>query len=125
MFAITGELYEDNTKMLMSNLGAQAPIMEEDEDEYRQQMIDKNETDEDKKRRLEGKVPWADSEGACRGSGPPLKNHKIIGFLSNAGLIPLKITKLPSQHSMLGHRRLASETPFKWHFAGRPMMTNL
>ena len=38
-----------------------------------------------------------------RGSGhPPLKNHKNIGFLlSNTGQDPLKITKLPSQHSML------------------------
>ena len=76
MFAITGELYEDNTKMLMSNLGAQAPIMEEDEDEYRQQMIDKNETDEDKKRRLEGKFPWADPEwGGGAVVRTPLKNH--------------------------------------------------
>ena len=25
-----------------------------------------------------------------RGSGPPLKNHKAIGFLSNTGLDPLK-----------------------------------
>ena len=25
-----------------------------------------------------------------RGSGPPLKNHKNIGFLSNAGRDPLK-----------------------------------
>ena len=71
VFSITGELYEDNTKMLMSNLGAQAPIMEEDEDEYRQQMIDKNETDEDKKRRLEGKVPLANPEGGTGGSRSP------------------------------------------------------
>ena len=75
LFTITGELYEDNTKMLMSNLGAQAPIMEEDEDEYRQQMIDKNETDEDKKRRLEGKVTWADPEGGM-GSEPPPPSEK-------------------------------------------------
>ena len=27
---------------------------------------------------------WADPEGD-RGSGPPLKNHKSIGFLSNMG----------------------------------------
>ena len=33
----------------------------------------------------------------------PLENYKIIGFLSNTGLDPLKITELPSQHSMLGH----------------------
>ena len=45
---------------------------------------------------------------------PPLKNHKNIGFLSNTGLDPLKITKLPSKHSMLGHHWHASETPFKW-----------
>ena len=34
---------------------------------------------------------------------PPLKNHKTVGFLSNTGPDPLKITKLPSQHPMLGH----------------------
>lgn len=50
-----GELYEDNTKILMQNLGAQQPIMEEDEEEdFSQQKQDHNETDEDKKRRLEG-----------------------------------------------------------------------
>ena len=39
-------------------------------------------------------VPWADpegvGEGVGQGSGPPLKNHKNIGFLSNAGPDPLK-----------------------------------
>ena len=56
-----------------------------------------------------------------RGSGPQ-KSHKIniIGFLAMLVRIPLKITKLPSQHSMLGHHRHASEMPFKWHFAGGP-----
>ena len=43
----------------------------------------------------------------------PQKNHKNIGFLSNTCSDPLKITKLSSQHSMLGHHRHASETPFK------------
>ena len=34
---------------------------------------------------------WADPEGGGgRGSGPPLKNHKNIRFLSNAGPDPLK-----------------------------------
>ena len=58
------------------------------------------------------------------GSGPPTptKNHKNIGFLSNTGPDPLKTTKQPSQHSMLGHHRHASETPFKWRVAGGPMM---
>ena len=43
-----------------------------------------------------------------RGSGPPLENHKK-GFFSNAGPDPLKIVKLPSQLSILGHNRHASE----------------
>ena len=52
---------------------------------------------------------------------PPGKLQKNIGFLSNTGPNPLKITKLPIQHSMLGHHRPASETPFKWCFTGRPV----
>ena len=63
-----------------------------------------------------------------RGPGPPLENHKNIGFLenflSNTGPDPLKITKLPIQHSMFGHHRPASETPFKWRFAGGPLMAH-
>ena len=43
-------------------------------------------------------------EGA--GSPDTLTNPKNIGLLSNTGLDPLKITKLPSQH------RHASQTPF-------------
>ena len=51
---------------------------------------------------------WVDPEGdRGQGSGPPLKNHKNIGFLSNTCPDPLKITKLPSHH------RHASEMPFK------------
>ena len=44
------------------------------------------------------------------------------GGPSNIGPDPIKITKLPSQHLMLGHHRHASETPFKWRSAGGPMM---
>ena len=62
---------------------------------------------------------WAD-----RGSGPPGKSQNI-GFLSSTGPDPLNITILPSQHSMLGHHRHASETPFKWRFAGVPMVLRL
>ena len=40
---------------------------------------------------------------------PPPEKSKNIGFLSKAGPVPLKITKLPNQHSMLGHHRHASE----------------
>ena len=39
----------------------------------------------------------------------PLKNHKNIGFLSNTGPNPQKNHIVPSQHSMLGHHRPASE----------------
>ena len=65
--------------------------------------------------------PRADPE---RGTGgpDPLKNHKNKGFLSSTGLDPLKITKLPIQHSMLGHHQHTSETPFKWRFTGGLMM---
>ena len=67
--------------------------------------------------------------GGGRWSGPtppppPLKNHKIIGLLSNTGPDPLKIKKLPSQRSMLGHHWPVpvSETLFEWRFAGGPIM---
>ena len=36
------------------------------------------------------------SRGGDRVSGPPLKNHKNIGFLGNTGPEPLKNLKLPS-----------------------------
>ena len=45
---------------------------------------------------------------------PLLKNHKNIGFLSNIGPDPIKITKLPSQHSILGHHG----SPVKHHLNG-------
>ena len=66
------------------------------------------------------------SRGGTGSPDPPsLKNHKNIGSLSNTGPDPLKITKLPSQHSRLGHHRHASETQSKWRFAGGPMMAHL
>ena len=65
----------------------------------------------------------ADPEGT--GGPDPLENYSNIGFLSNTGTDPLKITKLPIQHSMLGHHRPASETPFKWHLAGGPFIARL
>ena len=44
---------------------------------------------------------------------PPLENYKNIRFLSNIGPDSLKITKLPIQHSMLGHHRPASERSWR------------
>ena len=52
----------------------------------------------------------------------PIQRGGGAGFLSNTGPDRLKITKLISQNSMLGHHRPASETPFKWRFTGGPMM---
>ena len=60
--------------------------------------------------------------GSRRGTGvrTPLENHKAIAIVINTDLDP----KLPNQHSILGHHRPASETPFKWRFAGMPMMAS-
>ena len=46
-----------------------------------------------------------------RGTGgfDPLKNYKNLEFLSKIGQDPLKITKLPSQHSIIAHNWTASE----------------
>ena len=59
-------------------------------------------------------------EGVC----PPPPPWKITkkGFLSYTSPDPLKIIKLRIQHSMFGHHRPASETPFKWRFAGRQLV---
>ena len=56
--------------------------------------------------------PMRGSRGGTEGPDPP-ENHKNIEFLSNTGPDPLKFSKLPSQHSTLGHHWHASETPFK------------
>ena len=64
-----------------------------------------------------GFVTWRPMRGSRGGGGggvrgdrgpeppppPPLKNYKNIPFLSNTGTDSLKIKKLPSQHSSLGH----------------------
>ena len=55
------------------------------------------------------------------GPNPP-KNHKFIGFPSNTGTHPLKITKLPSQHSMWSIIGPPAEMPFQLCFAGRPIV---
>ena len=65
-----------------------------------------------------GVVAFADPEGG-RGSGlPPLpspEKSQNIGFLSHTGPDPLKIIKILSQYSMLGH----------YCFAGGPKMARL
>ena len=69
-------------------------------------------------------VHMGGSKGGTGGQDP-LKNHRNIEFPSNIDPDPLKINKLQSQNSMLGHHGRASETPFKWGFTGRPMMAHL
>ena len=64
----------------------------------------------------------ADQEGGGAGSLDPPGKLQNIGFLGSSGPDPLKITKLPIQHSILCHHRPASETPFKWRFADGPLM---
>ena len=56
---------------------------------------------------------WADPEGG-QVVRTPSENHKNIGFPSNIDPDSLEITKLPSQHSMVGH----IDTPAKRHFNG-------
>ena len=70
--------------------------------------------------------PCVDPEGGGGGTGDrtPMENYKNIGFLSNTGLGPLRITKLPIQHSVLGPHRSTSETPFEWRFAGGLLMAH-
>ena len=54
---------------------------------------------------------------------PPLKkNTKYRVSLQYWSGSLEKSQKLPSQHSMLGNHRHANETPFKWRFAGGPIM---
>ena len=52
------------------------------------------------------------SRGGDRGSGSPWKITKLKGFFAILVRIPLKVKRLPSQHSLLSHHRSDSETPF-------------
>ena len=58
----------------------------------------------------------SDMGGSRRGQGsePPWKVTKIYAFLAILVQIPWKITKLPSQHPILGHYRHASKTPYTY-----------
>ena len=61
--------------------------------------------------------------GGAGDPNPPGKIHTYIyGVLAILVRFPWKITILPSQHSMLGLYRPASETPFKWRFATGSVM---
>ena len=70
---------------------------------------------------------FADPEVGGQGSRPtpPLRNHKGMGFLSKNGPDPLSNHKGTKTAFNVGHHRPASETPFKWRFAGGPMMNGV
>ena len=55
-----------------------------------------------------------------------IKRNKFITWRSISILVQIlwKIIKLPSQNSMLGHHRPASERSFKWWFPGGQMMAS-
>ena len=55
----------------------------------------------------------------------PPEESQNIGFSSDTGMDPQKNHKATKQHSMLGHHRHASETPFNLRFAGGSMMAPL
>ena len=65
--------------------------------------------------------------GEDRGSKLFLKNDKIknIEFLSKTGQDRLKNHKATKTVFNFGPSLLASQTPFKWHFAGGLMMARL
>ena len=54
-------------------------------------------------------------------SPPPLKNHKK-GFFSNTGPSLIKNHKATKPAFSVGPSSPPSEPPFKWRFAGGPMM---
>ena len=60
--------------------------------------------------------------GGGRGSGPPLKNHKNMGFLSNAGPDSLKNHKSIKPAFNFVHSSARQWNGIKWRFAGGPMM---
>ena len=55
----------------------------------------------------------------------PWKLTKIMVSLGILVWTPWKVTKLSIQHLVSGHHRIASETPFKWRFAGGSMVARL
>ena len=54
-----------------------------------------------------------------------LKNYQNIIVLAILTRTSEKTTKLPCQLLMLGQHQHANETPFKWRFAGGPILARL
>ena len=64
--------------------------------------------------------------GGDRGSGPPLKNHKNKGFLSNTGPEPLKNHKATNPASnvrqLSASQRNAIQMAFRWRANDGPQI---
>ena len=71
------------------------------------------------------RIQWGET-GSGPPPPPPPEKSQNIGFLAILVWTPRKNTKLPNQHSMLGHHRHASETPikmaFRWRANDGPLM---
>ena len=55
-----------------------------------------------------------DPEGVGQGVRTPLKNHKNIGFLSNNGLVPLKIDKATKPAFNVGPSSACQRNTIHW-----------
>ena len=75
------------------------------------QMLSADDTGKQRVNSMHARIQRAGGQGVRT----PLKNHKFIGFPSNTSPDPLKITKLPSQHSMWA----IIGPPVKPYFNGR------
>ena len=87
-------------------------------------------------------ITCSDLDGGTGVLDPSLKNHQNIWFLNKNSKYDQEIPQSQTadkimalrghnwsgfpekqnQHSMLGHHRPASKTPFQWRFAGGPIM---
>ena len=73
----------------------------------------------------QGTFTCADPEGGGQGVWTPLKNHKNIGFSSNTGPDPLKITKKATEPTFNVGPCILTLMHDRWRFAGGPMMAPL
>ena len=67
---------------------------------------------------------WVDpgGGGGGRGSGPPLKNHKNIGFLSNTGPDPLKNHKAAKPAFNVGQSSTRQRNAIRWRADDDPFI---
>ena len=69
-----------------------------------------------------GRIQRGGGGGGGAGVRTPLKNHKNIGFLRNAGPDSLKNLKSIKPAFNFAHSSARNLNGIKWRFAGGPMM---